>query len=359
MIRRLTIILLSIIFTCSSLWADQEYTVSLERGGNSRATITLPYANVTFTLFEYGSQYSVEVSLENTTVSDALLLFKNSMGEKELKGIKPKIEFIKTYGGSKGNRNVYGCKNLAQAVIALTPADDAVLMKTDIKANSTTRLELPLYQAKFDPKQLNKKGTYSIKYQILNQDVPVFNIELKGWTPNDPEYIATKRAVDAFLQSLKTAAFCRDKRHKPSLAEQQAPYIAKRDSLSDAIESILVKHREWISEDAPHIAYSALKNKLREIDLNDRNLICDDHKKKQQKVGKPNTHSCNLCSLSAKEIYHQLDDIFQQLHAGKISKDNAKKKAQSLYNCYQNSTKRKKDSFYSGKITGFYNRIMK
>lgn len=351
MMKRLFSLIVGLILVCSTSWANEEYNITLEKGEQQGQTIDLPYGSITFRLVEYGNYHRVLISIDNTTMSQAILLFKYSQGEKVLKKNKPKIEFEKTYPGSKGKRNVYGCKELNQALTSIIPQEKLDLSGIDVSTTSVTKLELPIYLAKYDPKQLIKKGTYNINYKILSEDILTFNIEIKGWSENDPEYISTKNAVEDYIRSVNAVAFCKNKKHTPSLLQQQKPYQEKKDSLVNVINSTLQNHSEWFSTDKPHIKYSELLAQLNKVNLNEHTYDCGEHKVV------PKQHSCSYCSLSAQQIYHQLDDLYQQLRNGKITKDAAVKKAQGLFTCYQKNGKRKKDASYTDKISKFYNRI--
>lgn len=351
MMKRLITLIIGIILVSTTCWANEEFNIPLEKGDPQGQTIELPYGNVSFRLVEYGNYHRVLVTIENTTMSQAILLFKNSQGEKALKKNKPKIEFEKTYPGSKGKRSVYGCRELNQAFISIIPQDKLDLSGIDASLTSTTKFEIPLYLAKYNSKQLTKKGTYNTNYKILSEDILTFNIDIKGWSENDPDYVSTKNAVEDYIRSVNTVAFCKNKRHKPSLAQQQKPYQEKKDSLINVINTTLQNQSEWFSTDKPHIKYSELLGQLNKVNLNEHTYDCGEHKVVTKQ------HSCNYCSLSAQQIYHQLDDLYQQLRNGKITKDAAVKKAQGLNTCYQKSSRRKKDSSYSDKISKFYSRI--
>lgn len=158
-------------------------------------------------------------------------------------------------------------------------------------------------------------------------------------------------SVDTLLASLNGVEFCNNKRHSPSLKTQQQKYKAVIDSITSEITNILDNNRDWMSTDAPHIAYSKLLQQIQAINLDSYVSDCGKHNRKAY------THKCGYCSLTAQQIYHRLDDTYQQLYSGKISRENAMKAAKSLYGCYQSNRKRKKDSSYDSKISSFYNRI--
>lgn len=372
MMKRLITLIVAAILVCTTSWANEEHTVKLVKGDSTTQTIDLPFGIISFDLVDYGNYQRVLVSLENTTTDVALIVFKNSLGEKTLKKNKPKIEFEKTYPGSKGDRTVNGCKELNKAVILIVPPEKLDLCTVDFSSKSKEKLELPVYQAKYDPKKLDKKGVDNTNFKILSEDVFTFNIEVKGWSEKDPEYVATKKAVEEFIQSVNNAVFCKSKKHKPSLKDQKAPYIEKKDSLINVIKATLENHSEWLSVDKPHQKYSELLAQLNEVNLNKHESVCTKHKKvkkddenkkkkeekkKREEDSNNRIRSCGYCSLSEQSISHQLDDLYQRLRRGRLSKAAAKGRAQGLYNCYMNHGRKNKRDLYFNKITNFYKAI--
>ncbi|MDE6027845.1 MAG: hypothetical protein K2G23_07230 [Muribaculaceae bacterium] len=363
MIKRLFIISLISFFLCSSIWANEERNVILKKGDPNSQTIELDYAIITVRLIDNGSYQRIVLSMENTLTSQALLLFKHAHDENALKSHKPKIEFEKTYPGSKGSRSVHGCRNLSRAFISLTPQEKMDIFGEDLSGKSVAKIELPIYVAKYDANKLVKKGAENIPYKILNEEILIINIEIKGWSEDDPAYLSTKAAVEEYVRSANNATFCKNKKHTPSLSQQMKPYKEKRDSLMNVINSTIKSNSDWQSKDLPYIKYSELLDQLNQVNLNDHTYDCKNHRSKPAPNPNNNSNSvptpkCSYCSLSAQQIYHQLDDIYQQKRSGKLAKDAAIKRAQGLYNCYQNHSNRKKDSGYTEKISRFYGRII-
>lgn len=354
MIKRLILLIIATTFVYGTIMANEEFNVTLAKGDANNKTVELPYGRISFALAEYGNYHRVLVSIENTTTSEAILVFKNTLEEKELKRHKPKISFEKRYPGSRGYRSVYDCRHLEQSFVSIIPQEKSSLFGIDASKTSITKLELPVYLASYNPKKLIKKGPYAVNYKILSEDILIFNIEIKGWSEDDPEYVSTKTAVENYIQSVEGVRFCKNKKHKPSLDRQQKQYLETKDSLVNVINTTIQKHTDWFSTDKPHIKYSELLTKLNNINLNEQLYDCGGHKYKPT----PKRHQCGYCSLGGQQIYHQLDDIYQQLRSGKISKDAAVKKAKGLYSCFQNGSTRKKDQGYSGKIAKFYSRIV-
>lgn len=359
MIKRLISSLGLLLCLCfTTLAINKELTVKL----NSRDRVVnekLGFANITFEyLYSVGNNAVVKVSVENMTGNPphALIFFKRPANEQNLKKGKPKIEFDKTYGGDKGERPVSGNKDYNKDYIIIPAGETDSIFTIEVPFTSPKDLIIPFYEAKYKAKDLYKKrekglaGEYNISYKLLEFHECFIHIEVIGWSEDDPTYVKTKNAVDNFISSLDGVKFCYNKKHSPSLKEQQRQYQEEKDSLIKVISDIN-QQSDWLSTDAPHIAYTKLIKKLNDVNLNNMTHDCGEHKPK------PKVHSCSFCSLSAQEIYQRLDDLYQQLYAGKLNKDQALKTAKSLYNCYQQNKKRKKDSSYGTKISRFYNSI--
>lgn len=355
MIKRVFISVLLLMCLCLPAMANnKELSIKLD-SKESCQTENLSFVYLTF---EYmnpnGYDPKVRVIVENITQNPpyAILMFRNDKRAQELKKGKPKIEFVKTYPGDKNSRKVIGCREINQNVDIILAANTDTIFTIDASFTSPKDITLPLYVAKYKAKDL-KKGKNNINYTILEEHIYDIHIQVVGWTKEDPTYVSVKKGVESFVSSLKDVTFCDNKKHKPSWEEQQRPYQEKKDSLINVIDKILETHSEWMTIDAPHIAYSDLKNELKSINLNKMLVDCGKHERPI-----PSGHSCSYCSLSTQDIYQRLDDLYQQLYAGKISKEQAVKTAKGLYNCYQQYKKRKKDSSYGAKISRFYNSIV-
>lgn len=353
MIKRLITSLGLIICLCFTAMANKELSIKLD-SKNRVYSERLGYAYLTFEyMYPNGNNARVRVTVENITSNPphAILIFRNDVTEQVLKKGKSKIEFEKTYPGKKGTHFVRGYWECNRPVDIIPAAVTDTLFIIDVPFTSSKDFTLPLYEAKYKAKDLFKKGAYNINYKIMEEHLYDVHIEVVGWSEEDPTYIETKKAVENLITSLNGVKFCHNKKHSPSLKEQQYLYQEKKDSLVRVINNIFEQHTEWISTDAPHIAYSRLLSMLNKVNLNNMTYDCGEHKVK------PKGHSCSFCSLSAQELYQRLDDLYQQLYAGKITKDQALKTAKSLYNCYQQNKKCKKDSSYGTKISRFYNSI--
>lgn len=338
----------------SAMAINKELNITLD-GKNRTAIEKLGFADIAFEyLYNVGRDARVRITIDNQTGNPphAIILSKIEMDEKSLKKGKPKFEFEKSYPGKKGTRAMKGCR-AGKRNLSIIPAGEIDTLATvQLPLGASTKFTIPLYEASYKEKDKHKKGKYGINYKILEERIYDITITVTAWTEDDPTYVAIKKEVTDFVESMKDVEFCHNKNHKPSLEGQQKPYRQRRDSLIDEIHTIMqpkVERTEWMSSDAPYKAYTALLSELHSVEF--KTIDCGNHRPK------PQAHKCSYCPLSAQDIYHQLDDLYQQLHAGNIKKDQALKTARGLYTCYQKNTRRKKDSSYDSKITRYYNSI--
>lgn len=366
MIRRLLSFIVLMSFFCLLSSADEIKEVLLERGNTEASSFDLGFADVSFSLVEYGGYQRADVTIVNMSVGDALLLFKSSQDQEGLKKMKaPKIKFAKDYSGDKGERAVKGIRDLNESVVPVIPKD-SVKFTMELSSTAENMLEIPFYFARYNPKKLIKKGARNIDYEIVHENLVVFNIKIKGWTEKDPEYVSAKAAVEKYVNSLAGVSFCKNRKHTPSLKKQQEPYAEKKDSLEKAINAILAAHTansEWMSQDPPYKKYHELLNQLESADLNRLATDCGMHKPAPKPVvskggtARRKDAAAANSSASAKSIYHQMQDTYIALRAGKLSKSTAVARAKNLMNAYQKGG-RSKDAAYSGKISRFYNQII-
>ncbi|MBO8445644.1 MAG: hypothetical protein IAC23_08150 [Bacteroidetes bacterium] len=345
MMRKLIVSLLAAALFCTSAWADRELVVRLDPDENRVQTMELGYAAVTFRFEEaHANKAKVMVSVENRTHSEAILLFKSEKDERMLKRCEDRILFEKSYGGEKGYRTVSGCNYIRNEYELVEPAYTLDLFLAEVPTTGTAEIVIPFYMANHYHSRFLRRD----KYRIFREDVIKFIVEAKDWTESDTTYVKMKKAVSDFKASLEDVRFCRNRMHRPSLEEQQKPYLTVRDSLTAVIDSIL-GNPWWMSQDLPHRSYSKLKAELQSVDFSDLVYDCGRHRP---------VHKCSYCPLSAEQIYHRLDDIYQKLHTGRIAKEDAVRTAKTLNSCWQQNKSRRRGSFYAGKIAEYYGRII-
>lgn len=358
MIKRVLATLAILVCFCSAAFANREISVQLNT--RDKKIHVARVEDLAYVTFEYvrteGHNARVRVVVENISHASplALLVFRRDVDETAMKQIWPKIGFEKTYPGEKGRRRIYGTQEGYKNLNIITPNEVDSLFIVDVALTSPRRLKLPLYLAKYKPKDLTRKGEESTKFKILEEIILDADIEVEGWTEEDPTYVVMKNRVEQFKASLRGVTFCSNPRHLQPLEEQQRPYNAKKQQLVYEINNVFQCNTDWMSTDAPHIAYTRLLNEVYKVDLDDYRVEkCD-----KDKPIPPIEHTCRYCPLSAKELYYKLDDTYQRLHAGRIARSEAVSTANAIMNCYRANGRRQKSSFYGGKISEFYKRII-
>lgn len=335
---------------------NKELSVSLNNRGTTHAMEKIRCGYLYFDIVDTdGDKARVKVSFENTMTDNAVLVFQDALNAKALKKHAPKVEFVKTYPGDKNERHVKECRFLRQYFISVLPAESEPLLFVDVR--DSLRLEIPLYIATYDPGKLDKRGKYNVNYKILAEEIVYVNLKVEAWSELDPDYQEAKKSIDSLRERIASAAFCKSKKHTPSLEGQKRPYAEAIDSLSASLGEY-VKEQGWVSN-APQRAYArlvdelaALKKSLEEAE----GSVCSRH----GRIAAPrtnNSHSCAYCQMSEAGLYHKLEDIYTEMHTGRISRDRARSMAAQLNACYVKNSRRSKSAFYRGKISKYYNKI--
>lgn len=327
-------------------YAGQEMDINLDYENCPGMLCNAGNALVSFTMKEYSPKNStVEVTIENIRSNQVIFLFANDMSEMELKR-GHKIFFEKTYGGSKGMRSVAGCK-VVDGVIAIRPQEKTVFL-IDVPNEQVFDLSLPLYIANRGIK-VWEGFRLGQKIKLSMEDMYKFKVTTNVWREDDPAYLAAVKASDDLIQSLSGVKFCAHKAHKPSLEDQQKPYIEKKDSLMDVL---VYEIGRWRPDQKAYKAYVKILEKVAAIGM--AAYTVDDCGKHVESK----THKCSWCSLSYEQLFHKMDDLYQRLYVGGVEKGEAVSAAKSYYRCVQENKKRRKNATYSKKIKEYYDRIM-
>lgn len=352
-----TIIILLTICLPQHLMADMEYSVKLSSAPDSCYKSVkigqLMYISFSFERRE-GNNAKILVSIDNTTQDPphAIVLFKNNETEKSLKKGKPKIEFDKVYGGEKGKRSVEGIYRLNNGIEIITAGETDTIMSMEVPLGKSNVIDMPFYEATYKAKDFYKKGKFNTKFKILERINCRINLEVEGWTINDSTYSRFRDEVKAFKESLNGMKFCPNGKHRPSLREQQRKFKERKEVLTHQVDSAFaeIKKDNYMTDELPYQSYNALLKDLKSIDLDDYKKDCGKHKETP-----PPPHTCKYCSSSAKSKYYLLDNLYQGMRAGRISKSEAVKTAKAIYKCY---TLNKEGGMYGEKVVKFYNRIL-
>ena len=341
------------VFMCALLclavltgWADEQKKVTLS-SDHQKETINLSFLNIFVSLNQTDDEKGdVSIELENLSESKVLILFDRSYTEKQAKKMTPKLQFDKTFGGTKGKRIIDPYSYQLNRVMQFRPSDKYSLPTLSVEGEQSTVVTLPIYIAKW-------KG--SKKLILLEKQVIELDIEAQ-FKPS-AEFVDMSKRCDDLLQEIERSPICTNKSHRPSADKQREELQTKIDELKSAIDDIVSKHG-WSSTDNGYRRYNELKEKFAGVQFVERD--CGRHGK--VKSG----HQCSYCGLSLQQIYHKLDDLYKKIYSSsdrKGTKASVMSQVNALYNCCtatncsKHAAQWKQGGDYKNKIVERYNRI--
>ena len=341
------------VFMCALLclavltgWADEQKKVTLS-SDHQKETINLSFLNIFVSLNQTDDEKGdVSIELENLSESKVLILFDHSYTEKQAKKMTPRLQFDKTFGGTKGKRIIDPYSYQLNRVMQFRPSDKYSLPTLSVEGEQSTVVTLPIYIAKW-------KG--SKKLILLEKQVIELDIEAQ-FKPS-AEFVDMSKRCDDLLQEIERSPICTNKSHRPSADKQREEMQTKIDELKSAIDDIVSKHG-WSSTDNGYRRYNELKEKFAGVQFVERD--CGRHGK--VKSG----HQCSYCGLSLQQIYHKLDDLYKKIYSSsdrKGTKASVMSQVNALYNCCtatncsKHAAQWKQGGDYKNKIVERYNRI--
>lgn len=359
--KKLLLSLVCILATLSG-WADEQKKITLS-ADNQAETINLSYCNIFVTLLNPENDDNmgkVLIEIENLDESKLLALFHEAYPEKKVKKLRPSFQYDKLFGGTKGKRIIdpYNCR--LENDLFIEPSNKRQVPTIDINGDQQKVVRLPIYIAKAKDgiieRILGKEKLLLMRKQLIELDIEV------SMKPS-AEYLGLLDEVEKLKKDLEGVVFCNSTRHRPSVEEQQEPYVKRIEELRSKIDAAIGSHG-WTPDDSGYKRFTALKEDIdANIDLNKQVGICRTHTPGRT----VREHQCSYCSLSLQQIYHRLDDLYKRIYT---SSDRQGTKASvigqvnGLYNCCTASDCKKHASQwanggggYKSKITDLYNRI--
>ena len=328
-------------------WADEQKKVTLSSDHNKEA-INLSYLNIFVSLSQADDDKgNVNIELENLSESKVLILFDRSYTEKQAKKMTPKLQFDKTFGGTKGMRIIDPYSYQLTRVMQFRPSDKYTLPIISVESEQPVVVTLPIYIAKWK----GSKKLILLEKQEIELDIEA---ELKP----SAEFVDMSKRCDDLLKEIESNPICTNKNHKPSADKQREALQAKIDGLKSEIDGIISKHA-WASNDNGYRRFNDLKEKFANVQFAERD--CGRHGSKP-KAG----HQCSYCSLSLQQIYHKLDDLYKKIYTSndrQATKASVMGQVNGLYNCCVDANCEKHAAAwsnggdYKNKIIERYNRI--
>lgn len=343
MIKKITMFSV-LLFSLLTAYADEQHRVKLDDDKHNRKIISCANFNIILELtdVEESGKVKVNIALENIEETKGLSLFDEKYEEKDLKKKLPKIKFDKTFSGNKGYRKVDAISDL-ENTIHLYPLTEEYVMSLSAEDGKVSSTTLPIYTVEYRNRIFSKKqNLILLQKEVIDL---VIDIDLKP----SKLLVDITSGCDSLLSEFEGLLFCTNKRHKPSLVEQKSAYQHKVDSLIEKIDSI-VDANSWFSTDKQHKLYTLQKERLRNINLEEKEGDCGKH---------VILHRCKYCSASLQQISHKLDDIYQIIyssHDRSVAKSDQVGDVNALLNC----AKRRRDwrgSEYKDKIERLYKEI--
>ena len=343
--------------------ADEQRKITLS-ADNPAETINLSYCNIFVTLLNLESDDNIGkvlIEVENLDESKLLALYHQPYTEKQLKKLRPSFQYDKLFGGSKGKRIVNPYSRRMDDDMFIEPSQKKNLPTFDISGDEQQVVKLPIYLAKSKDgiieRILGQEKLLLLRMQLIELDIEV---SLKPTA----EYLNMQQEVATLKKDLEGVVFCNARRHKPSVEEQQEPFVKRIEELRIKIDAIISAH-QWGPEDGGYKRFTALKDDIdNNIDLNKHVGTCRTH---TASGNARQGHSCSYCSMTLQQIYHRMDDLYRTIY---ISSNREAKKREvmgqvnALYGCCTASDCSRHASQwanggggYRTRITSLYNRI--
>lgn len=317
-----------------------------------------PILELTIEKGEPDSDGKTEVTLTLTNKASkftTFIMFGKGYTVKELKKERPRLEFDKKSFGSidpktyktdtfripdNQNNNYYRIDKNSHS------------FKFKLQEDQTDTCVFPVYRVE------EKKGFF--RTRLLIKRVITKKVNITVTTKPHEDYADIKKQCEDLFSRINETTFCMHKSHNPKLAEQEQPFIEKRDTLKKQIQRILQQNTQWGKYNKNRQRYDSLIVGLdhledsmaaREVkDCRDHSRHTSPHKK------------CDYCDWTLKEIYNKFDFIYKLIDDGK-TKDDVIKEVRKIYNCYQNGPKNTKNKRkeqqqeYKQKIEQLYKEI--
>ncbi len=341
------LISLLVCLTATTVMADEQKKVTLS-SNHDKEMVSLSYCNIFVNLKEVDDGVGeVSIELENLSESKVLILFDRSYQEKQVKKLTPKMQFDKTFGGTKGKHIISPYSEQLSRVIQLRPSDKQALPNVRVENETSKNVKLPIYIAKYK----GSKNLILLEMQLIEL---IIETELKP----SAEYTELSSKCEQLVSEISRNGICTNRSHRTSAAKQKENYQKRIDDLKGKIDELISSHG-WNNGDTGYRKYTELKSKLDGVEFDERD--CGRHK-----TAVASGHKCNYCGLSLQQIYHKLDDLYKKIYSSsdrKATKASVMGQVNSLYNCCtdpkcgKHAAQWKKGGDYKSKIMERYNRI--
>lgn len=343
MIKKIFVTIFIVVVVCFSVFADEQKMITLNNDNHQSEIIELDeFCNIFVSLVDVDDEGNAKISikLENAHESYSLMLFFGEYPENVLKKSPFYIRYDRHFGGRKGDRSVDYCSIIGNNII-IRPSEKSGSIVVSGTENAPIICKLPIYIAK-----KKYKCSWSKTMSLLEKVVIELNIQVQ--LKPDEDYVRISEAYNTLIKEMDSEYFCTNKDHKgPSYSVLKRKYEKKIEQLKEEI--IAVKNsRDYFDTDSEYKKFLVIYFALDAISIEARKVSsCPNDKR----------HNCKYCNLSCEDIYVKLEDYYQAIYAGKVSKSQVVAEVEALYTCFKKNTRRSCDSKYKSKITKFYDKI--
>lgn len=356
MMKRLFIAALACGMAIGHAKADQQCKIELDNKGRVDTTITVGSSillKVSMDKVEFAPTSKVNLKIENVSYNQLLVMSGCNYTESELKKMRPRMLFHKTFPGTKGLRrlDVYDelkeYHNARDYQYVLLHGFEKCELSRDVQTKDAIEWRIPIYIARY--KNARKKKIQILEKQIVELEVTT---EIK---PNE-DHLALERVCDSLIKEINDTVICAHKRHEPSSDVIVKSYEDKIKELKEQIESTAFSYSSCDDyREYGDPLFERLVTRLDSVDLKSRLIDdCGNHKVVAAR------NRCKYCNMSYNEVFNRLDDCYFNLDNGDVEKVEILGEVNALYRCCTQHPNRRRGNWndYKGQIEKVYQSII-
>lgn len=347
MIKKITLLAAMCLMFFGAARADEQRKVKLNNSDTTKKQIELPYGNIFLTVSEEDKDGQAEVVLEieNTHETCVLVLFGQTMDEKQLKK-QTGITFDKTFPGQKGKRSADATTKMKTTSIPVPPSERMEVARILVDNGETEVIDMPIYIAKAKDKKYKK-------LILMEKEVQQLEIEV-SMKPDEVLQDITNRC-ETLPNEIKGATFCTNKNHKgTSAAKLKESYAKQLQQLKDDIQKAM---SNCAAGGKKAKNYQEMLSKIEAIDIESIETVSSCGKDATPKKEKKEKPKCKYEGSSYQKLYNTLDGLYQKIYGGKTTKKKVMAEVNAIYNCANSHNHWSTGAEYKSGITRIYNKI--
>lgn len=264
---------------------------------------------------------TLSIDIKNSNKTQSLYLFDKPLSKSEL---RKEYKIIVKDDGCKQMLMTNYCEFISDSY-CIAPLQMANLGQVKIDVGRESKVVLPVYVAK-------KKGWLFKKMLIYDWDLLeiIINIEEK----NDPDFLTIEQRCNTIIDIISQQQFCKHKKHKQSLMEQEAPFRDEVNELQQLISAKLEKlprHSKYYSQ------YERLRKRLDNIEFVEVDDKCGHDKATTSGgTGGKTTKPSKYDNMSLEDICSAIELLYQNLENENTKYETAYKEVNTILNSCKN-----------------------